>query len=116
MKKKQPIHPRLYISVEIDFDEFVCKYVSNYFDENNHRIISSESDNIDKSVTYDLNYLINKNEIEYMKLKKYVKIQKKALEKHQKEGNYDSCKIVESSILFMEEFKLEFQEWFNRKI
>ena len=113
VKKKQPIHPRLYISVKIDSDKVIHSYVSNFFDENNNRIVSSESDNIDKNVAYDLKYLTSKNETEYTKLKKYVKIQKNVLEKHQKARNYDSCKVVESSILLMNEFKQEFEFWFK---
>ena len=113
VKKKQPIHPRLYISVKIDSDKVIHSYVSNFFDENNNRIVSSESDNVDKNVAYDLKYLTNKNETEYIKLKKYVKIQKNVLEKHQKARNYDSCKVVESSILLMNEFKQEFEFWFK---
>ena len=113
MKKKQPIHPRLYISVKIDSDKVIHSYVSNFFDENNNRIVSSESDNVDKDVAYDLKYLTSKNETEYTKLKKYVKIQKNVLEKHQKARNYDSCKVVESSILLMNEFKQEFEFWFK---
>lgn len=113
VKKKQPIHPRLYISVKIDSDKVIHSYVSNFFDENNNRVVSSESDNIDKNVAYDSKYLTNKNETEYIKLKKYVKIQKNVLEKHQKARNYDSCKVVESSILLMNEFKQEFEFWFK---
>ena len=113
VKKKQPIHPRLYISVKIDSDKVIHSYVSNFFDENNNRIVSSESDNVDKNVAYDLMYLTSKNETEYTKLKKYVKIQKNVLEKHQKARNYDSCKVVESSILLMNEFKQEFEFWFK---
>ena len=113
VKKKQPIHPRLYISVKIDSDKVIHSYVSNFFDENNNIIVSSESDNIDKNVAYDLKYLTSKNETEYTKLKKYVKIQKNVLEKHQKARNYDSCKVVESSILLMNEFKQEFEFWFK---
>ena len=113
VKKKQPIHPRLYISVKIDSDKVIHSYVSNFFDENNNRIVSSESGNIDKNVAYDLKYLTSKNETEYTKLKKYVKIQKNVLEKHQKARNYDSCKVVESSILLMNEFKQEFEFWFK---
>ena len=113
VKKKQPIHPRLYISVKIDSDKVIHSYVSNFFDENNNRIVSSESDNVDKNVVYDLKYLTSKNETEYTKLKKYVKIQKNVLEKHQKARNYDSCKVVESSILLMNEFKQEFEFWFK---
>ena len=55
------------------------------------------------------------NEEEFKKLIKYIKIQKKALEKHQKSGNYDSSKIVGSSILLMEEFKSIFENWFKDK-
>ena len=113
VKKKQPIHPRLYISVKIDSDKVIHSYVSNFFDENNNRIVSFESDNVDKNVAYDLKYLTSKNETEYTKLKKYVKIQKNVLEKHQKARNYDSCKVVESSILLMNEFKQEFEFWFK---
>ena len=113
VKKKQPIHPRLYMSVKIDSDKVVYNYLSNYFDEKNNRIVSSGSDNVDKNVTYDLKYLINKNEIEYIKLKQYVKIQKNVLEKYQKARNYDSCRVVESSILLMNQFKQEFESWFK---
>ena len=37
---------------------------------------------------------------------------KKVLQKHEKTGNYDACRIVDYSINEMLKFKKEFNEWF----
>jgi len=114
VKKKQHTHPRLYVDLSIDSSKIVYKYFSNHIDENKQRIIKNDIQCIDKGILYNESVLYEKNKIEYQKLLKYIKIQKKALEKHEKSGNYDSCRIVESSILLMREFKLVFKNWFKK--
>ncbi len=115
MKKKQPVHPRLYTQFEISDNMIELYYFDNKFDSNGQRILSSESRKLNFKVHYFDSLLNDINKDEFKKLTKYIKIQKKALEKHQKSGNYDSSKIVGSSILFMEEFKSIFENWFKGK-
>ena len=55
--------------------------------------------------------LINKNKEQLLILEKYIKIQKKVLDKHEKSGNYDACRIVKYSILQMNKFKQDFEFW-----
>ena len=113
MKKKQPMHPRLYVDFSIKSSKILYKYYSNEIDSKNQRILKEEFEsNSDLQPNYDNCLIFKKNEIEYGKLKKYIKVQKKVLEKHQKSRNYDSCRVVESSILLMEEFKNSFKNWF----
>ena len=112
MKKKHPVHPRLYTDVSINSSSIIYKYYSNHIDDNNQRIIKKDIQKRDRGNNYNMPFLDKMNKAEYQKLLKYIEIQKKALEKHEKSGNYDSCRIVESSILLMEEFKLAFKDWF----
>jgi len=114
MKKRPPVHPKLYTDFTINSEYVIYKYLHNSLDDQNRRILKSERKKIDLHSNYQ-DVLYEKNKQEYNKLEKYIKIQKKALEKHQKARNYDSCKVVESSILFMKQFKFEFKNWFNRR-
>ena len=113
MKKKQPIHPRLYVDFSIKSSKILYRYYANEINSKNQRVLKQELElKNDLETNYDNNFLVKKNEIEYKKLKKYIMIQKKVLEKHQKSGNYDSCRIVKSSISLMGEFKNSFKDWF----
>ena len=60
--------------------------------------------------------LIKKNKEQLFILEKYIKVQKKVLDKHEKSRNYDAFKIVKYSILKMNEFKEEFEQWFQIKV
>ena len=113
MKKKHPIHPKLYIDIFIDGSNVLLKYFSNELNNKNQRIVKEDIADIEDEVNYDISFLYEKNKIEYQNLIKFIKIQKKALEKHEKSGNYDSCRVIESSILLMIEFKNSFNQWFN---
>ena len=116
MKKKQPIHPRLYTQFEICDNMIELYYFDNNFDSSGQRILSSESRKSDFKIHYLDSILRDINEEEFKKLIKYIKIQKKALEKHQKSGNYNACQVVKESILLMKKFKSDFENWFNNKI
>ena len=113
VKKKTSIHPKLYIDISIDGPNVLLKYYSNELNNKNQRIIKQDINNREDNVNYNTLFLYEKNKIEYQNLIKFIKIQKKALEKHEKSGNYDSCRVVESSILLMTEFKNSFNQWFN---
>tara|TARA_B100001996_G_C18564943_1_gene556110 strand:+ start:529 stop:891 length:363 start_codon:yes stop_codon:yes gene_type:complete len=113
MKKRPPIHPRLYVDFSIKSSKVLYRYYSNDIDNKNQRILKEEFElNSDLQASYDNRLIFKKNEAEYEKLEKYIKVQKKVLEKHQKSRNYDSCRVVGSSILLMEEFKNIFKKWF----
>ena len=96
-------------------DKMNLSFVNNTFDGNGSRLINNELISLVKDITSSRDYLRYLNKIEYDKLIKYIEIQKKVLEKYQKSGNYDSSKIVKSSIILMEEFKANFDKWFKNE-
>ena len=114
VKKKQQIHPKLFIKLIINKNKVTLFYKDNKFSEKGERVINKKIEKIMNNINCTKSQLIKKNEIEYHNLIRYIKIQKKVLEKHQKVRNYESCKIVESSILLMQEFKTDFEKWFKR--
>jgi len=106
MKKKTPLHPRLYVSEElIGSSKKILKYLSNDF-------IGSKR--VLKEKFFDINddSIFCKNKKEYEKLNKFIKIQKIVLNKHKKSRNYDAEKVVSSSIMLMQDFKKKFDIWF----
>ena len=113
--KKNPIHPRLYVDIKYFEQNINLSFVDNSFNENGSRVLKNKSIQIVEKKTTDKIYLNVLNKLEYVKLIKYITIQKKVLEKHQKSGNYDSSRIVESSISVMEDFKDSFENWFKNK-
>jgi len=111
MKKKKIVHPKLYIDI-VEKRKYLL-YKQNEFNNNGGRVISKELNknfNIDNDICY-LNE-INKEQLEV--LNKYLNIQKRVLQKHEKGGNYETSKVVENSITTMLIFKQEFNEWFEK--
>ena len=109
MKKKKPLHPKLFIKVDID--KSVIYFKQNKFNQNGDRLIQNESLNQSIQNNNPTFLLINKNKEQLLILEKYIKIQKKVLDKHEKSGNYDACRIVKYSILQMNKFKQDFEFW-----
>ena len=99
-EKKPPIHPKLYIDIFIDGSNVLLKYFSNELNNKNQRIVKEDIADIEDEVNYDVSFLYEKNKIEYQNLIKFIKIQKKALEKHVKtfgeegKGNNVTLNIV----------------------
>ena len=116
VKKKQQIHPRLFTKLIINKNKVTLFYKDNKFNETGERVINKKIEKIMNNINCTRSQLVKKNEIEYHSLIRYIKIQKKVLEKHQKVRNYESCKIVESSILLMQEFKTDFEKWFKNNM
>ena len=110
MRYKNPVHPKLYLSLIKDNDKILIKYKYNVFNEKGFRIIVEDCIKPKECCLYD--DLIKINEEQLKILEKYIKMQKKVLQKHEKTGNYDACRIVEYSINEMLKFKKEFNEWF----
>ena len=113
MRKKNPRHPRLYTDISINGKNINLSFLDNAFNNDGSRLILKEVVHTEEKLISLNKYLHNKNKLEYDKLIKYIQIQKKVLDKHQKSGNYDSFRIIESSILLMEEFKDSFENWFK---
>ena len=111
MKKKNPIHPKLFIKVDID--KSLIFFKQNKFNQNGNRLIQNESLNQSIQSSNPAFLLMNKNKEQLLILEKYIKIQKKVLDKHEKSGNYDACRIVKYSILQMDKFKQDFESWFK---
>ena len=109
MKKKNPQHPRLYLSSKISStsNKKIYKYLSNEFIEQDR--VEKEEYCLDCSLSR-----FEKNQLEYDKLKKFIKIQKIVLKKHKKDRNYDAENIVKSSIILMENFRNDFNDWFRK--
>ena len=115
MKKKNPKHPKLYLDIIHQPNQIILTYISNRFDQNGSRIIEQEI--LNKVIhENDKNYLIDENSKQLSLLKKYIEIQKKVLVKYQKDRNYDSGKILNSSIKSMIGFEQTFEDWFGKNI
>jgi len=111
MKKKSPVHPKLYQNIIESNNTSVFYYISNLFDDSNKRIVQLEVRN---EINFNKKtYLFKENTIQFEILKKYLKIQKKVLEKRKKTGNYDAYKIIKNSINTIIDFKNEFDDWFK---
>jgi hydroxymethylpyrimidine/phosphomethylpyrimidine kinase len=113
--RKKPIHPRLYTNISGDGKNIKLSFKGNVFDQEGSRLVNHEFIESVEEIFSNKFYLYAKNKLEYEKLIKYIKIQKKVLENHQKYGNYDSSRIVKSSIVVMEDFKDSFENWFKNK-
>ena len=116
MKRKEPKHPRLFIKAIYSKErasQFELFFKSNFFNSDGSRSVEKISiDNINLDIV-PRDYLVDINRKEYMKLKKYIKIQKIVLEKREKTRNYDAVKIIKSSIEEMLNFKSDFESWFK---
>jgi len=111
MKKKNPIHPKLFVN--IDIDKSIIFFKQNKFNQNGDRLIENEFLNQSIQNNAFTSLLINKNKEQLLILEKYIKIQKKVLDKHEKSRNYDACRVVKYSILQMNKFKQDFESWFK---
>jgi hypothetical protein len=86
MRKKQPVHPKLYIKEElIKSSNKIYQYLSNDFIDS-ERVIKEEVEITNQND----NSIYKKNQMEYKKLENFINIQKKVLNKHQKARNYDA--------------------------
>jgi len=111
MKKKPHEHPKLFLNVVIENNSVYLLFKQNQFNEKLERIVLKEKLNENMNIQKEeLLTCLNKNE--YEKLKKYINVQKRVLDKHEKARNYDACKMVKSSITRINEFKIEFEDWF----
>ena len=110
MKKRSPSHPRLYMSSQLKNNEIILSFVSNKFNSNGTRILETETV-IANNINLNDTFLKNKNIEQLSSLKKYIKIQKKVLDKYRKARNYDSCRIINSSVSSMKIFEDEFLNW-----
>ena len=111
MQKKNHEHPKLFI--DIDIDKSLIFYKQNKFNVNGDRLIESELLKSHVQFNKVTSLLIKKNKEQLFILEKYIKVQKKVLDKHEKSRNYDACRIVKYSILQMEKFKQDFESWFK---
>ena len=113
MKKKKNTHPKLYLDVICKQSDVLLTFISNKFDNNGKRQIEKEVLK-DEMKNNKKKYLINLNTVQLDFLKKYIEVQKRVLVKHQKDGNYDSVRVVNYSLSSMEEYKKIFENWFNK--
>ena len=58
MKKKSPIHPRLYISSQLKKDEIILSFISNKFNSNGARMLENEIVSTN-NVTIDKTFIKN---------------------------------------------------------
>ena len=113
MKRKRINHPKLYLEIIFNDSKSFITFVSNRFDEKGNRVIENESIENDIFSEDTTSYLIRENTKQLEILIKFLRIQKIVLDKYKKVGNYDTVKVVENSIETMNEFKKEFDDWFN---
>ena len=111
MKKKPHEHPKFFLDIVVEDNDIYVLFKQNQFNDNFDRIILKEKLNENSDMKKE-ELLINLNSNEYENLKKYLNVQKRVLDKHQKARNYDACKMVNSSMVGIKEFKKEFENWF----
>jgi len=112
MKKRQPIHPKLYIDFKEKNGKKVFYYISNIFNEHCNRLVQKEFVNFNAGDVKK--HLYDENRKQLAILKKYLQTQKKVLEKRKKGRNYEACEIIKSSIKAMVDFENEFNVWFQQ--
>ena len=112
MKKKAIIHPKLYLDVVCNEGFLHLNFISNKFNLNGTRMVEEEAAKDDMEINKK-KYLKDINLLQFNFLKKYIEIQKRVLVKHEKDGNYDSIRVVNFSLSTMIEFKQDFEKWFN---
>ena len=112
MKKRHPTHPKLYIDSKVKDGQNIFYFLSNVFNDHSLREIQKES--VDLIYNSSKVCLFEKNKEQYDILKKYLRTQKKVLEKRKKDGNYEAYKIIKSSIKAMNDFENEFIIWFEK--
>ena len=100
MKKKPHEHPKLFLNFTIDNNIVYLLFKQNQFNDNMERTVLKEKINENINVHKE-ELLTNLNKYEYEKLKKYIKVQKRVLVKHQKNRNYDSVRVVNYSLRSM---------------
>ena len=112
MKKKDIIHPKLYLDVVCNDGYLHLNFISNKFDINGTRRIEKETIEDDSKINKKT-HLIDLNISQFNFLKKYIEIQKRVLVKHEKDRNYDSIRVVNYSLNAMIGFKQDFEKWFR---
>jgi len=112
MKKKKSTHPKLYFDVIYKEKNVLLTFISNKFDVYGKRLLEEEV--LENNININKNkYLVNINTVQFNLLKKYIEIQKRVLVKHQKDGNYDSVRIMNYSLKTMKQFQQVFEKWFD---
>ena len=112
MKKKEIIHPRIYLKVlKKAGSNITTEYKDNEFNNNGQRAIKVIEINLDQCLnnfSNDFTEILNKlNSRELNKIINYIKVQYKVLQYHIKNNNHDSVQTVKESIKVMENFKEE---------
>ena len=112
MKKKEILHPRMYLKILKKKDSSVTvKYKDNQFSANGERIVKIDKVDLNKfsdNFSNDFKEILDKlNSQELNKITNYIKTQYKVLQYHIKNNNHDSVATVKESIKVMENFKEE---------
>ena len=110
MKRKEIVHPRVYLRILEKKDSIVrIEYKDNEFDNAGKRIIKKVQMNLDEylnNFSDDFSEILDKlNNQELNKITSYIKTQYKVLKYHVKKNNHDSIETVQTSIKLMEKFK-----------
>ena len=110
MKRKEILHPRIYLRILEKKDSIVkVEYKDNEFNNTGKRIIKKVQINLDEylnNFSDDFSEILDKlNNQELNKITNYIKTQYKVLKYHVKKNNHDSIGTVQTSIKLMEKFK-----------
>ena len=113
MKKIKQVHPKLYLKIINSNSDVLLIYKQNKFNIKGDRVILQESLNKQFIDVDHVVFLRKKNSEQQDMLKKYIKIQKKVLNKYEKIRNYDASNIVRNCINLLINFNEEFNQWFK---
>ena len=111
MKKKEQIHPKLYLGINKADNILSFAYKQNTFNIDGSRKIEFEEILINNNIDESVLKVKNRKELEI--LKRYIKKQKRVLEKYEKVGNYTASKVMKNSILLLKKFEKDFVCWFE---
>ena len=110
MKKKELVHPRIYLKIIDKRDSvIIVEYKDNEFNSKGRRVIKEAKIDLNQylnNFSNDFSQILDKlNNQELEKIDNYISTQYKVLDYHIKKNNYDSLKTVQDSIKLMEKFK-----------
>ena len=116
MKEKIQRHPRLYINISNQRNNFKLYYYDNRYDSSgNHEVSStliSSKEFIDTSSS-DEQKIYKLNQLEFKLLKNLIKKQEKVVKIYLKKNKTEQYRVVRSSLELLVTYEKLFLEWFS---
>ncbi len=112
MKSTQMEFPKFYTEMFEENGQMHLKYISNRYDENGNLSLQDEVLPLEKSMDKD-SYLASLNEVQFQKLKVFIKRQEKVVETYKRQQKTEQYNIVNESLQQFYDLKEKFNLWFE---